>query len=167
MIMIKLLYEDCNNKLGKHKTKNEYWSGNGITVNRSHRLIVGDYMLDLNGKVSIDTKQNILELACNFFCDKVRFEKECIRAKTNNILLIFLIEEKFDKDKLLKWTAPKNVNGKRFINVYGWQIYNEMKRYIKLYGVKFRCCHKLSTGKTILKLLEQETNNIKEQNKNG
>ena len=112
-------------------------------------------MLDLDGKISIDTKQNILELAQDFFCDKTRFETECMRAKANGITLIFLIEENCDKEKLLKWRSPTNVNGKRFLNVYGWQIYKEMERYAKLFDVKFRFCHKLSTGKKVIELLQQ------------
>lgn len=158
--MIKKLYEDANNKVGKHTTKNNYWKSKGIEVDRNHRLFVGDYMMDLDAKVSIDTKQNILELAQDFFCDKVRFEKECIRAKNNKIQLIFLVEEKCDKDKLLKWKAPTDINGKRFLNVYGWQIYNEMKRYSKLFGVKFRFCHKNATGKAVIDLLEEETKKV-------
>ena len=110
-------------------------------------------MLSLDAKISVDTKQDLVELASNMFCDKQRFEKECIRAKNNGIKLIFLIEEKFDKQKLLKWQAPKQIDGKRFLNVYGWQVYNEMKRYSKLFNVAFRFCHKLSTGKKILQLL--------------
>lgn len=155
--MIEFLFEDCNNKKGKHITKNNYWKRNGITVDRSHRLIVGDYMLDLDAKISVDTKQNIFELAQDFFCDKTRFEAECMRAKTNGITLIFLIEEQCDKDKLLKWRSPTNVKGKRFLNIYGWQIYKEMQRYAKLFNVKFRFCHKLSTGRIIIELLTQKT----------
>ena len=113
-------------------------------------------MLDLDAKISVDTKRNILELAQDFFCDKTRFESECMRAKNNGIELIFLIEEQCDKDKLLKWRSPTNVKGKRFLNVYGWQIYNEMKRYAQLFGVKFRFCHKLSTGRRIIELLTQK-----------
>lgn len=154
-----ILYEDCRNKLGKHMTKNNYWKRKGIIVDRSHKLFVGDYMLDLNGKISIDTKQNIMELATDFFCDKTRFEKECIKAKTNGILLIFLIEEKIDnKEQLLQWKSPSNINGKCFLNVRGWQIYKEMQRYGTLFGCKFRFCHKNSTGKTVLKLLEKYNN---------
>lgn len=155
--MIEFLFEDCNNKKGKHITKNNYWKRNGITVDRSHRLIVGDYMLDLDAKISVDTKQNIFELAQDFFCDKTRFEAECMRAKANGITLIFLIEEQCDKDKLLKWRSPTNVKGKRFLNIYGWQIYKEMQRYAKLFNVKFRFCHKLSTGRIIIELLTQKT----------
>lgn len=150
------IYEDCNQKKGHHTLKNKYWQSKGIYVDRSHRLIVGDYMLSLNAKTSVDTKQDLVELASNMFCDKARFEKECIRAKNNGIKLIFLIEEKFDKQKLLKWRPPKMINGKRFLNVYGWQVYAEMKRYSKLFDVAFRFCHKLSSGKTILKLLGYE-----------
>ena len=158
--MIKKLYEDSNNKLGKHKTKNEYWKRNNIEVDRTHRLFVGDYMLELDGKVSVDTKKDLTELATNFFCDKERFEKECIRAKNSNIVLIFLIEENFDKNKLLKWRPKPQVNGKRFLNVYGWQVYNEMKRYAQLFGVKFRFCHKLATGRKVLEILEEETKRL-------
>ena len=147
------LYEDVNQKQGHHTLKNKYWQSKGIEVDRSHRLIVGDYMLSLDAKISVDTKQDLVELASNMFCDKARFEKECIRAKNNGIKLIFLIEEKFDKQKLLKWQAPKQIDGKRFLNVYGWQIYNEMKRYSKLFNVAFRFCHKLASGKKILELL--------------
>lgn len=154
-----IIYEDCRNKLGKHMTKNNYWKRKGIIVDRSHKLFVGDYMLDVNGKISIDTKQNIMELATDFFCDKTRFEKECIKAKTNGILLIFLIEEKIDnKEQLLKWKSPSNINGKCFLNVRGWQIYKEMQRYGTLFGCKFRFCHKNSTGKVVLELLEKYNN---------
>ena len=154
--MIKVIYEDTRQKALKHITKNNYWKRNGIQVIRQ-KLEVGDYMLDPHSNVSIDTKKDILELASDFFSDKTRFEKECIKAKNKCILLIFLIEEQCDKQKLMKWKAPTNVNGKRFLNIYGWQIYKEMQKYTKIYGVKFRFCHKLATGKTIIDILEKET----------
>lgn len=151
---------DTREKQGKKDHILKYLAKHDIDVERI-KLFVGDYCIKGEEQVVIDLKQNIHELAQDMFCDKIRFEKECIRAKNNNILLIFLIEEKFDKDKLLKWRSKTNVNGKRFMNVYGWQIYNEMKRYIQLFDVKFRCCHKLSTGKTIVDILVQE-NKIKD-----
>lgn len=157
MSKIKYLYEDANQKVGKHTTKNKYWKSHGIVVDRSHRLLVGDYVLKLEGaKISVDTKQNILEIAVNMFCDSTRFQKECMRAKNNGILLIFLIEESCDKKKLLEWRSKKDAKGQRFINVYGKQIYKKMKEYSILYGVKFRFCHKNSTGKRVLELLEPD-----------
>lgn len=150
-----IIQMDTREKQGKKDHILKYLARHEIEVEKI-KLDVGDYKIKGKDNVVIDLKQNILEIASNMFCDKVRFEKECIGAKNKNILLIFLIEEKFDKDKLLKWKAPLNINNKRFLNVHGWQIFNEMKRYIVLFGVKFRCCHKNSTGKTIVDILIKE-----------
>lgn len=156
MLTIKM---DTREKLHKKKLLLDYFKKHNIEVERV-KLNVGDYCIKGKEDVVIDLKRNITELATNFFCDKERFEKECIRAKNNNVLLIFLIEENFDKDKLLKWRPKPQVNGKRFLNVYGWQVYNEMKRYSQLFGVKFRFCHKLATGRKVIELLEQETKRL-------
>ena len=147
---------DTREKLHKKKLLLDYFKRHNIEVERI-KLNVGDYCIKGKENVVIDLKRNITELATNMFCDKERFEKECIRAKTNNITLIFLIEENFDKDKLLKWRAKEKIDGKRFLNVYGWQVYNEMKRYAQLFGVKFRFCHKLATGRMVIEFLEQYT----------
>lgn len=146
---------DTREKLHKKTHILNYFKRHNIEVERI-KLNVGDYCIKGKEKIVIDLKQNLLEIANNFFCDKVRFEAECMRAKANDIQLIFLIEEQCDKDKLLKWRSPTDVNGKRFLNVYGWQIYNEMKRYAKLFNVKFRFCHKLGTGRKVIELLTQK-----------
>lgn len=150
---------DTREKLPKKKTLLDYFKKHNIEVERI-KLNVGDYCIKGKEDVVIDLKRNITELATNMFCDKERFEKECIRAKQNDILLIFLIEENFDKEKLLKWRAKEQIDGKRFLNVYGWQVYNEMKRYAQLFGVKFRFCHKLSTGRKVIELLDMESKKI-------
>ncbi len=150
---------DTREKLPKKKTLLDYFKKHNIEVERI-KLNVGDYCIKGKEDVVIDLKRNITELATNMFCDKERFEKECIRAKNNNILLIFLIEENFDKEKLLKWRAKEQIDGKRFLNVYGWQVYNEMKRYAQLFNVKFRFCHKLSTGRKVIELIDMESKKI-------
>lgn len=157
---ITTIYEDANQKLGKHVSKNNYWKSLGIKVDRSHRLYVGDYMLDLNGKVSIDTKQDIQELVQDMFCDANRFQLECARAKNANIKLIFLIEERFTKEEFLNWKSKTDRNGKPYVKVRGWQILDEMVKYVKLFGVKFMQTHKLSSGKKILKILKEETEKL-------
>jgi hypothetical protein len=155
-----ILYEDTRQKVGKHITKNKYWKNHNITVVRQ-KLYVGDYVFEPNienCKVSIDTKQNILELVCDMWCDSKRFQKECIKAKNNNITLIFLIEEKFDKEQLLNWQSRTDMKGKKYINISGKQIYYKMLEYIKLYGCKFKCCHKNSSGKIIIEILTKYQN---------
>lgn len=156
---------DTREKANKKDNILSYFARHKIEVERI-KLSVGDYAIKGKEEVVIDLKRNILELAQDFFCDKKRFERECQRAKNTGILLIFLIEEKFDKAKLMKWTAPKDVNGKRFMNVYGWQIYNEMIRYIQLFGVKFKCCHKNATGRMIIELLEKYSTKTEPKTKN-
>lgn len=149
-IIIKM---DTREKIHKKRHILDYFANNNIGVEIT-KLDVGDYCIKGDEFISIDTKRNLMELATNMFCDRIRFEKECIRAKNKGIKLIILIEEKFDKEKLLQWRPRQDIDGKRFLNIHGKQVYNEMKRYAQVFGVKFRFCHKLATGNMIIKLLK-------------
>lgn len=151
-----IIIQDTREKIGHKNHILKYFERHNISVIRK-KLNVGDYAIqNFENMVVIDTKQDLIEFANNLFSDNVRFEKECIRAKNNGILLIFLIEQKIDtKEKLLKWHSPKDINGKRFLNIQGWQIYKEMQKYSSLFGCKFRFCHKNRTGKMIVELLEK------------
>lgn len=151
-----IILQDTREKKGKHNHILKYFENHNIKVERT-KLFVGDYAIKGFENVTvIDTKQNLVEFANNLFCDNVRFEKECVRAKNNNITLIFLIEQKIDnKQDLIDWHSPADVNGKRFLNIQGWQIYKEMQKYSSLFGCKFRFCHKNGTAKTIIDLLKK------------
>lgn len=153
-----IIIQDTREKVGKKNHILRYFEKHNIPVIRQ-KLNVGDYAIQGFENVAvIDTKQSLVEFANNLFSDSVRFQKECIRAKNNGVLLIFLIEQKIEtKQDLLSWKSPKDVNGKRFLNVQGWQIYNEMKKYSTLFGCKFRFCHKNGTGKMIVDLLNKYT----------
>lgn len=153
-----IIQMDTREKVGHKNHILKYFERHNIQVVRQ-KLNVGDYAIKGFENVAvIDTKQDLVEFAGNLFSDNVRFEKECIRAKNNGITLIFLIEQKIDsKQDLLKWKSPKDINGKRFLNVQGWQIYKEMQKYSTLFGCKFRFCHKNGTGKMIVNLLEKYT----------
>lgn len=153
-----IIIQDTREKVGHKNHILKYFEKHNIQVIRQ-KLNVGDYAIHGFENVAvIDTKQDLVEFAGNLFSDSVRFQKECIRAKNNGVLLIFLIEQKIDtKQDLLQWHSPKDVNGKRFLNVQGWQIYKEMQRYSALFGCKFRFCHKNGTGKMIIDLLEKYT----------
>ena len=151
-----IIIQDTREKVGHKNHILKYFEKHNIQVIRQ-KLNVGDYCIKGKEYVTIDLKRNLLELAQNLFSDSVRFQKECIRAKNNGITLIFLIEQKIDtKQDLLQWHSPKDVNGKRFLNVQGWQIYKEMQRYSTLFGCKFRFCHKNGTGKMIIELLKKD-----------
>lgn len=154
-----IIIQDTREKVGHKSHILKYFEKHNIQVIRQ-KLNVGDYAIQgFENVVVIDTKQDLVEFAGNLFSDSVRFQKECIRAKNNGVLLIFLIEQKIDtKQDLLSWHSPKDINGKRFLNVQGWQIYKEMQKYSTLFGCKFRFCHKNATGKMIVELLEKYAN---------
>lgn len=89
-----ILLEDTRNQVTKHKTKNKYFSENGIEVRRT-KLYVGDYTLPTNQSICIDTKKDIQELIGDI-CGKSheRFRDELIRAQESNIkLIIFVVKE--------------------------------------------------------------------------
>ena len=145
------IYCDSNQKIGKHLNKERYFIQQGYTIIRQ-RLKVGDYMLDLNGKVSVDTKQDIAEICTNLFNkeDNKRFIRECVRAKKNKIKLLFLIEQKIDSV-----TGIVLGNSKRKIIVNRQQIFDKIKYFEKMYGVRFIFCQKDCAGAKIIELLTQ------------
>ena len=112
-----VLIEDLNNKIGKHDSKNKWWSENGIEVQR-YRLPVGDYvlmndkiqdvldrkakrgipvhMMDFMGTYNVvcDTKNSIIELANCLQGDHERFRDSLILCQNNGIKLYILVENK-------------------------------------------------------------------------
>lgn len=150
-----IILQDTREKIGKHSNVLTFFSKNNIKVIRQ-KLDVGDYRIVGVDSVAIDLKQNVLELAYDLFQDKIRFQKECQRAKMSGVKLIFLIEEKIEsKEEMFNWKSKSNVKGKRFTIVSGRTIYNEIVKYSTLYGCVFKFCHKNSTGKKIIELIKQ------------
>lgn len=138
---------DTREKKNDH-VKN-YFDKHGICY-KVQKLDVGDYMIE-GGKVSIDRKQNLSELATNLMnrADKSRFWKEVRRAREQGIKLIVLCEHG-GKVKTIKdvagWSSPYSpVSGRALMEA----IY---KCHIS-YGVEFLFCSKRSTGKRIVELL--------------
>lgn len=148
---------DTRQQKDKHKNIDDYFEANGIETDKSIALKVGDYMLE-NGSIVVDTKQDLYELAMNFFSktSKARFQRECKRAKGLGLKLYILTEQPMTKEKLLKWKSKKNVNGKLLTKATGKAIYNKMQIYSLMFGVYWRFCRKSDTGKTILKLLGEK-----------
>ena len=153
-----ILFEDTRNKQDKHKNKNEYFASQGIFVIRK-KLDIGDYMLDGVNNISVDTKQDLLELSLCMFADKTRFERELRKAKLSGIKLYILIEQRFSKkEDLLKWKAPKDSTGKRLTNVDGKAIYKKMQEHARFYDTAYRFCRKVDAGKKIIEILTQKQN---------
>lgn len=151
-----ILYEDTRNKQDKHKQKNEYFASQGIFVIRK-KLDIGDYMLDGIDNISVDTKQDLLELALDMFADKTRFERELRKAKLIGVKLYILIEQRFSKkEDLLKWKAQKDREGKRLTNVDGKAIYKKMQEHARFYDTAYRFCRKVDAGKKIIEILTQK-----------
>ena len=126
-----------------------YLDRNGIQY-EVRALDVGDYMLE-GGKISVDRKQNLDELAKNLTnkADHARFMREVRRAYAARITLIVLVEHRGIKgtQDVLRWRSKHSP-------VTGTALVREMFRIQMAYGVKFLFCDKLSTGRMIMEILQ-------------
>ena len=142
-----VLYEDTRQQAGKHKNIHAYCEQVGIKIIRQ-ALNVGDYQIAGKGDISVDTKQDVLELAGNVFQDHKRFKAECMRAQECGIQLIILIEEQLPGGRLVNWRP--SVGNVRFDPA---TLRKAMITMQHEYGVKFRFCDGRSTGKQLIEYL--------------
>ena len=142
-----VLYEDTRQQAGKHKNIHAYCEQVGIKIIRQ-ALNVGDYQIAGKGDISVDTKQDVLELAGNVFQDHKRFKSECMRAQECGIQLIILIEEQLPGGRLVNWRP--SVGNVRFDPA---TLRKAMITMQHEYGVKFRFCDGRSTGKQLIEYL--------------
>ena len=146
------IIEDTRNKLDKHLNVKEYCDRHEIELVRA-KLDVGDYQLP-GGKIAIDTKRNLSELATNLLnrSDRSRFWKEVRRAREQGLRLIVLCEHggriKAIKD-VASWHSP-------YSTVSGRALMEEIYRCHISYGVEFLFCSRRSTGRRIVELLTEE-----------
>lgn len=145
-----ILIEDTRNKEGKHANVHRYCEKHGIEIVRQC-LEVGDYMLP-DGKISIDTKESLQEVASNLLNrkDASRFWREVRKARELGIKLVVLVESGpsvLDINQVTTWRSQYSpVTGRRLID--------EMIRLEMSYGVRWVFCSKRSTGKMICEILE-------------
>jgi ERCC4-type nuclease len=147
-----MLYVDSREKWTQagscDKHIKNYLDRNGIQY-EVRALDVGDYMLE-GGRISVDRKQNLDELAKNLTnkVDHARFVREVRRAYAARITLIVLVEHRGIKgtNDVLKWRSKHS-------GVTGSAVVREMFRIRMAYGVKFLFCDKLSTGRMIMEIL--------------
>jgi ribosome-associated protein len=157
-----ILLCDTRQQVGQHKNIEAYCKRNGIEIARQC-LSVGDYMLP-GGTISVDTKQDILELSHNIMSsDHRRFKAECIRATEAGIQLVVLIEEVPPFGRLDMWEVPRFKSSGRY-HRYGDPMTlvdpSALRKACitmqEKYGVKFRFCTRRQSPARIIKYLKGE-----------
>lgn len=155
-----VLVEDTRQKPNQHALKNEYWQGIGQKVVRS-KLIAGDYMF-VGGTVSVDTKKDLNELACNIDQQHDRFRRELVNARECGIELHFLVENADgvrDLSTLARWQNPRRfANAKRGLRppIDGRRMAKACATMEERYGCFFHFCTPEEAGARVLEILGKE-----------
>lgn len=147
--MSKTIYADTRQKDGKHTKKHEQIEKLGYTLEHK-ALSIGDYMIEGRDNISIDTKQNLDEVASNVFDESGRFMREVRKAYQNKVKLIVLIEQG-GKIKSIEDVPQWN---SKHSKITGRGLSNRLFRIHVAYGTEFLFCDKRVTGKRIVELLE-------------
>lgn len=140
-----ILIQDCREKHGHHNSIQHYCREHNITIIRK-RLNVGDYMFP-DGKIAVDTKQDLAELANDLYRDKLAFNKKYKKCLQDGIRLIVLVEENVQSlNDIVKW-KPKfgKVNGRMLLDL--------MQTVSLSYGCEFKFADKKNVGSAIISLL--------------
>ena len=154
-----IIIQDFREKHGHHNEIETYCKDNDILLHRM-ALEVGDYMLGdyCNGafkpigNISVDTKQDLQELAGDLYKDKCAFNKKYRKCFENGITLYVLVQQPVNNlSDLVKWKS-------RHTNVSGRLLLDLIDRLRKSYGVKFVFCRKENVAQTIIKILTKENN---------
>lgn len=153
-----IILQDFREKRGHHKEIEEYCEQNDILLHRLS-LDVGDYMLGKfeNGRyspvgtVSIDTKQDLEELASDLHRDKLEYNKKYRKCFEQGIKLIVLVQQPIvSLSQILKWKSKHS-------NITGRYLYELMERLRLSYGIQFKFCDKKNVGKVVRDLLTYAT----------
>ena len=157
-----ILLEDSRQQRGKHRNIEAYCKRMGIELVRQ-KLDVGDYMFP-GGKISVDTKQDIMELCKDIMSnDHRRFRDECIRAQEHGIQLVILIEEYPPYGKVDLWEVPRWQSSGKY-HKYGdpmtlvppTALRKAMLTMMEKYGVHFMFCSRLQSPARVIKILRGE-----------
>lgn len=142
-----VIYADTRQKKDKHIRKHSQIEKAGFELQHK-ALKTGDYMIEGNDRISVDTKASLNEVYSNIINDKSRFMKEVRRAREQNIKLIVLIEHGGIKSlqDVAKWNS-------KYGNISGRELMERMYRIHIAYGAEFLFCDKRVTGKKIIELL--------------
>lgn len=148
-----IIFADTRQKDGKHTKKHEQIEKLGYTLEHK-ALSIGDYMIEGKDNISIDTKQNLDEIASNVFDESGRFMREVRKAYQNKVKLIVLIEQG-GKIKSIEDVPQWN---SKYSKITGRRLSNRLFKIHVAYGTEFLFCDKRVTGKRIVELLEGKHN---------
>lgn len=161
---------DSRQQRGKHVAKNEWFKGHGIeTVTVA--LPFGDYSRH-GSNISIDTKQDVQELAANLGREHARFSRECDRARDAGYRLVVLVEEHAeynDRDKVEGWRCrvcracrkcdplrTAKCKFRRYKPLNGPVLRKIMDKMERDHGVRFEFCKPSESAARICELLGME-----------
>lgn len=155
-----VLLSDTRQQEGKHRNIEAYCKRMGIELVRQ-KLPVGDYAFP-DGKISVDTKQDLLELSKNIMSsDHRRFRTECQLAQELGIHLVFLIEEVPPYGKVDFWEVPrwKTTNqfhrcGDPMTLVDPRTLRKAMITMMLKYGCEFQFCTRRQSPARVIKILK-------------
>jgi len=153
------ILEDTRQQKGKHDNKSDYFSIHGVNLLRS-KIPFGDYCLP--PRVSVDTKQNIYELAQDIDQEHQRFKTELVTAKEYGCKLIILVENTdnvHNLQDLSTWQEEyehyairlsKNYKAKR---IEGSRLARACATMSERYGATFLFCSPDEAGQKIMEIL--------------
>lgn len=142
-----ILLQDCREKCGQHLNIEKYCEENGIQLKRV-RLNVGDYMFP-NGKVSVDLKRDLSELASDLHRDRLEFNKKYKKCYHDKIKLIVLVEQPITKmSEILSWKSKHS-------RISGKYLFDMMYDLKLSYGIEFKFCSRNETAGIVMDLLSK------------
>ena len=147
---------DTRQQEGKHTLKHEYFASQGIDMVRT-KLPFGDYAL-WGGKVAVDTKANVEEIAQNIGGkEHARFREECKLARQCGGQLVILVENRNGFtciDDMVYWVNPNYRKTAQSID--GTRLAKAMHTMSDRYGVRFEFCTPEESGRRVIQLLEND-----------
>ena len=140
-----MIYIDTREKKNKHIV--DYMDRHGVQYEHK-KLDVADYCSD--GKVLIERKANLLELAGNITKENGRRIKAELERVPPGAQLVFLVEENIGGlDDVPKWKSERT-------KLLGTTMHRYLVSWQKKHGIVFLFCSKKSSGRIICQLLGGE-----------
>ncbi len=146
------IIEDTRQKLNQHTIKHQAFDRMDVSVLRC-ALPFGDYVLP--PAISVDTKENMQEIAANLVGDHARFRQECLKAQEAGCHLYILVETEWENinsiDDVHLWYNSRLIYSSKAVT--GERLEKTMKTMQKKYGVRFMFCRPWESAKTIIRIL--------------